>query len=289
MPFSKMSSAPGWIAATPSLQSVAGGERVHVTVDAALALGEDVGEVVARLVVVGAARDPLRRAVARLDRVLAGLAEERVVAGAADQVSSPAPPASTSSASPPCSVSLPAPPAASTGWVTWLVVSVSSPPARSIEMLGAIGQLTGASPPPVHGACGRREPAPVAADYVVSPGLRDRDMVVLVDLMVRGDRQAGLGAVAGRAEDDLGHAGLGRDRRRGAGAADPQRLDGLVARLPVVDAGRTDPPVGGARAGGDDLVQPGRAARCHRWRRRRASRGRSPRPRATAGPRRRRA
>ena len=69
-------------------------EAVAVAVDAALALGDDVDEVVARLVVAGAAGDPLRDAVAGVDGVVAGLAEvlvdaaaarEGVVAGAAGE------------------------------------------------------------------------------------------------------------------------------------------------------------------------------------------------------------
>ena len=59
-----------------------GAEAVAVAVDPALALGDDVDEVVVRLVGAGAARDPLRPPVARLDHVVAGLAEVVVDPGA---------------------------------------------------------------------------------------------------------------------------------------------------------------------------------------------------------------
>ena len=52
-----------------------GAEPVEVLVDPGLALGDDVDEVVVGLVVAAAAGDALRVAVARLDRVVAGLAE----------------------------------------------------------------------------------------------------------------------------------------------------------------------------------------------------------------------
>ena len=149
----------------------------------------------------------------------------------------------------------PSPPAASTGCVTWLVDSVSLPPARSIEMLGAIGQRHRR----VAAAAARRRwpgarPPPVAADYVVGPGLGDRDVVGLVHLMVGGDRQAGRGAVRGRAVLDRGHScessgGLDRVAR------DAQRLDRLVVGLPVVDAWPADPLIGGRRPRRDDLVE----------------------------------
>ena len=60
-------------------------EAVAVVVRAALALGDDVGEVVVDPVVAGAAGDPLGDPVARDDHVVAALAEVLVDAGVAAQ------------------------------------------------------------------------------------------------------------------------------------------------------------------------------------------------------------
>ena len=204
-------------------------------------------------------------------------------------VSSPAPPASTSSASPPCSVSFPAPPAASTGWVTWLVVTaLSSPPPRSIEMLGAIGQLDGRGAPPLHGARAGASPPPSRLMtysfcvwvIVMSSATSGVSPVIVTPASV---------PLTASAEDDRGRAGQRDGAGRRFGTGDQQPLDRLVAGLPEVDAGRPDPLVLRLRAGRDDLVQPGLAAPCRNRRRRRASRDPWRPRRARADRRRRRA
>ena len=94
MPFPMMSTAPGWMFGLASLQSTAELKPSRSAVDAPLALGDDVDEVVVDDVVAGTAGDPLRDAVLGVDGVVVALAEvlvdaaparEGVVAGAASE------------------------------------------------------------------------------------------------------------------------------------------------------------------------------------------------------------